>query len=78
MFFFQFLLTEFYLNLQLFSDMNLLMHYLHRMASKTKPLAFQVLAECSSSKARTSLLELPHHTVETPVFMPVGTQVCII
>jgi queuine tRNA-ribosyltransferase catalytic subunit len=45
------------------------------MASKTKPLAFQVLAECSSSKARTSLLELPHHTVETPVFMPVGTQV---
>ncbi|XP_059491301.1 queuine tRNA-ribosyltransferase catalytic subunit [Neocloeon triangulifer] len=45
-----------------------------RMGTKTKPLAFQILAECSISKARTSLLELPHHTVETPVFMPVGTQ----
>ncbi|CAB3368594.1 Hypothetical predicted protein [Cloeon dipterum] len=33
-----------------------------------------VLADCSTSKARTSLLTLPHHTVETPVFMPVGTQ----
>ncbi|XP_037083311.1 queuine tRNA-ribosyltransferase catalytic subunit 1-like isoform X3 [Pollicipes pollicipes] len=37
-------------------------------------LNFNVLAECSKSKARISRLELPHHTVDTPVFMPVGTQ----
>lgn len=37
-------------------------------------LNYKVLAECSSSKARTSILSLPHYEVETPVFMPVGTQ----
>ena len=39
------------------------------------PLAFQVLHECKVTKARTSLMTLPHHAVDTPVFMPVGTQV---
>ncbi len=38
------------------------------------PLKLTVLAECSTSRARTALMELPHATVETPVFMPVGTQ----
>ncbi|XP_043229568.1 queuine tRNA-ribosyltransferase catalytic subunit-like isoform X2 [Amphibalanus amphitrite] len=37
-------------------------------------LNFKVVAECSKSKARVSTMELPHHTVNTPVFMPVGTQ----
>lgn len=37
-------------------------------------LRYKVLAECSSSKARTAILKLPHYEVETPVFMPVGTQ----
>ncbi len=37
-------------------------------------LRFRVLAECKTTKARTSEMELPHATVETPVFMPVGTQ----
>lgn len=37
-------------------------------------MSYKVLAECSSSKARTAILELPHYEVETPVFMPVGTQ----
>ena len=37
-------------------------------------LKFTVLAECSTSRARTSLMELPHAQVDTPVFMPVGTQ----
>ena len=37
-------------------------------------LALQILAECSTTKARTCKLKLPHHTVDTPVFMPVGTQ----
>lgn len=31
----------------------------------------------STSKARTGLLELPHGTVETPVFMPVGTNASV-
>lgn len=37
-------------------------------------LKFEVLAECSTTKARASILTLPHSAVETPVFMPVGTQ----
>ena len=39
------------------------------------PLKFQILHECKVTKARTSLMTLPHHVVDTPVFMPVGTQV---
>ncbi|KAM7445156.1 Queuine tRNA-ribosyltransferase catalytic subunit 1 [Porites harrisoni] len=37
-------------------------------------LSYNILAECSTSKARTAILTLPHYEVETPVFMPVGTQ----
>ncbi|XP_029845472.4 queuine tRNA-ribosyltransferase catalytic subunit 1 [Ixodes scapularis] len=37
-------------------------------------LQFEIVAECSVSKARTAILTLPHAVVETPVFMPVGTQ----
>ncbi|XP_001623330.3 queuine tRNA-ribosyltransferase catalytic subunit 1 [Nematostella vectensis] len=48
------------------------------MADKQKTresaLTFKILAECSTTKARTGILTLPHHRVETPVFMPVGTQ----
>jgi len=44
------------------------------MGSKSA-LTFKVLAECPVTKARAALMTLPHGTVETPVFMPVGTQV---
>ncbi|CAK1549787.1 unnamed protein product [Leptosia nina] len=37
-------------------------------------LQFNVEAECSTTKARTGLMKLPHYNVRTPVFMPVGTQ----
>lgn len=37
-------------------------------------LQFDVIATCNTSRARTSLMKLPHYTVETPVFMPVGTK----
>ncbi|TGZ75269.1 hypothetical protein CRM22_000476 [Opisthorchis felineus] len=40
-------------------------------------LNFEILAECSASRARRCQLWLPHCSagpVETPVFMPVGTQ----
>ncbi|CAG0917085.1 unnamed protein product [Notodromas monacha] len=38
------------------------------------PLTFSVIAECARTKARTAILTLPHATLETPVFMPVGTK----
>jgi queuine/archaeosine tRNA-ribosyltransferase len=38
------------------------------------PLKFEVLKECKVTKARCSRLTLPHATLETPQFMPVGTQ----
>lgn len=37
-------------------------------------LKFEILARCSTTKARASILTLPHGPVNTPVFMPVGTQ----
>ncbi|KAG5518843.1 hypothetical protein PMAC_002373 [Pneumocystis sp. 'macacae'] len=40
----------------------------------SKGLSFDIISKCSVSKARAGLLTLSHGTVETPVFMPVGTQ----
>lgn len=37
-------------------------------------LSLTILAECPTSKARACTMCLPHANVETPVFMPVGTQ----
>ena len=37
-------------------------------------LAFKIIAECPVSRARAAVMTLPHAAVETPVFMPVGTQ----
>lgn len=42
--------------------------------STTPPLTFRVTAKCSTSKARVGLMKLRHSDVQTPVFMPVGTQ----
>lgn len=36
-------------------------------------MRFQILKQSSDARARTGLLHLPHGTVRTPVFMPVGT-----
>ena len=38
---------------------------------------FEVVAECRHTKARAGLLHTAHGTVETPVFMPVGTQATV-
>jgi len=46
-----------------------------KMAKEEKPLKFKVYAECQTTKARTGRMILVHHHVDTPVFMPVGTQV---
>ena len=42
--------------------------------SVSPALTFRVIAQCSRTRARASVLTLPHSTVNTPVFMPVGTQ----
>jgi tRNA-guanine transglycosylase len=41
-------------------------------AEHAMSLDFDVLA--SDGQARTARLKLPHHTLQTPIFMPVGTQ----
>ena len=43
-------------------------------SSEGSALAFRVLAKCSTSRARVAEMTLPHSVVDTPVFMPVGTQ----
>lgn len=44
------------------------------MTSRAHALSLKILAECSTTKARACHMTLPHSVVETPVFMPVGTQ----
>jgi len=38
---------------------------------------FEVVAECSRTRARAGLLHTAHGVIETPVFMPVGTQATV-
>jgi len=40
-------------------------------------IRFQVLKEDSVTLARTGIIETPHGSFETPVFMPVGTQATV-
>jgi queuine tRNA-ribosyltransferase len=40
-------------------------------------LRFEIQAECPVTRARAGLLHTPHGIVETPVFMPVGTQATV-
>lgn len=48
---------------------------LERMTENIEPaLRFEIFRECQRTKARTGRMILVHHTVDTPVFMPVGTQ----
>ncbi len=42
--------------------------------SSNKALRFEIQATCPHTGARAGLLHTPHGTIETPVFMPVGTQ----
>lgn len=46
-----------------------------KMSSENKPLVFNITKECKITKARVSKMILHHGEVDTPVFMPVGTQV---
>ena len=38
------------------------------------PLTFEIVAECNTTRARAANMTLSHAMVDTPVFMPVGTQ----
>src|SRR5688500_15029015 len=40
-------------------------------------LQFKIAARSSESSARTGTFQTPHGTVETPVFMPVGTKATV-
>ncbi|MEG2348806.1 MAG: tRNA guanosine(34) transglycosylase Tgt [Clostridia bacterium] len=47
------------------------------MENKDKALKFEILKKDSKTGARLGILHLPHGDVETPVFMPVGTQATV-
>ncbi len=47
------------------------------MSTQGRALAFEVLCRAEGSFARRGRLRLPHGQVETPVFMPVGTQATV-
>src|SRR3954466_13162099 len=38
---------------------------------------FEIQAECPQTRARAGLLHTAHGTIQTPVFMPVGTQATV-
>jgi queuine tRNA-ribosyltransferase len=40
-------------------------------------VTFEIVAECPRTRARAGVLHTPHGDIETPVFMPVGTQATI-
>jgi queuine tRNA-ribosyltransferase len=42
-----------------------------------RQIKFEVVAECPVTRARAGILHTPHGAVETPVFMPVGTQATV-
>lgn len=46
-------------------------------AERTAPFAFEIVAEDPRTRARAGLLHTPHGPVETPIFMPVGTQATV-
>ncbi len=41
------------------------------------PVSFEIVAECPKTRARAGILHTPHGDIETPVFMPVGTQATV-
>ena len=43
----------------------------------SKPFEFELLHVCKQTGARRGRLHTPHGVIETPVFMPVGTQASV-
>ena len=46
-------------------------------AARSSPIHFEVLAHGAGTRARAGRLHTPHGLVETPVFMPVGTNATV-
>jgi queuine tRNA-ribosyltransferase len=42
-----------------------------------RQVSFEIVAECPQTRARAGLLHTAHGSIETPVFMPVGTQATV-
>jgi queuine tRNA-ribosyltransferase len=40
-------------------------------------ISFEIVAECPRTRARAGIIHTPHGEIETPVFMPVGTQASV-
>lgn len=47
------------------------------MRDKNKNFSFEVVHECEQTGARIGKLTTPHGVIETPVYMPVGTQATV-
>src|SRR5207302_10295409 len=41
------------------------------------PISFTIEAECPASWARAGTIQTPHGAIQTPIFMPVGTQASV-
>ncbi len=41
------------------------------------PFTFTIDAECPATRARAGTIQTPHGTIQTPIFMPVGTQATV-
>jgi queuine tRNA-ribosyltransferase len=48
-----------------------------QLQSNLPQISFEILAECKHTRARAGILHTPHGDIETPVFMPVGTQATV-
>src|SRR5437870_3084543 len=48
-----------------------------QLQSDLSQITFEIVAECKHTRARAGLLHTPHGAIETPVFMPVGTQATV-
>ena len=44
------------------------------MQIQKKDFSFEVIRTCPQTGARAGILRTPHSIIETPAFMPVGTQ----
>ena len=43
----------------------------------SKPFSYELLHVCKQSGARLGVLHTPHGDIQTPIYMPVGTQACV-
>ena len=47
------------------------------MANSGNEFSFEIVRTCPETGARAGILKTPHSVIETPVFMPVGTQATV-